>query len=106
MKDLTKRKAIRSKAITKAAEGEQCAVCGKNDGTTVYAHLNESFAGKSLGKKADDLAGFFACFECHHGYDGWIDGNYAITYFDVLRAVYRTWRRLYELGIIQIKGAE
>ena len=100
---LQKRKAIRSKAIRKAAEGEPCTLCGKNDGTTVFCHLNESWAGKSLSKKADDIAGFFGCNECHKQYDSVSMG---LDRWEVMRAMYRTWRRLYELGIITIKGAE
>ena len=104
MKDLTKRVAIRSKAIRKAANGEDCTVCGRNDGTTVFCHLNESWAGKGMGQKADDLgAGFFGCHHCHMGFDGHLDGNYKIDWRDVAIAIYRTTRRLYEKGIITIK---
>ena len=88
---------VRSKAITQAASGEDCTMCGRNDGTTVFAHFDEGFAGKGMGQKADDLAGFFACYHCHDIYalsknhiDDWI----------VLRAYYRTIRRLWDRGII------
>lgn len=110
---LQKRKAIRSKAITQAAKGEPCTVCGKNDGTTVFCHLNESWAGKGMGQKADDIAGFFACHRCHSYYDEKIQLYSGVTmnptWFTpetIMRAMYRTWRRLYDLGIITIKGAE
>ena len=93
-----KRKPIRSVAIRKAAKDEQCCVCGRNDGTTVFCHLNESWAGKGMGKKADDIAGFFGCHDCHRKYDS--IGGTGISEF---RAMYRTIRRLWELGIIEIK---
>lgn len=96
---LEKRKPIRSKAIRDAANGESCCVCGRNDGTTVFCHLNESWAGKGMGQKADDIAGFFGCHDCHRKYDAM--GGTGIT---ELRAMYRTIRRLWELGIISIKG--
>jgi len=103
---LQKETIIRSKAITQAAKGEPCTVCGKNDGTTVFCHLNESWAGKGMGRKASDIAGFFGCHYCHSGYDGNPDGNYAVTYLEIMRAMYRTWVRLIEKNIITIKGAE
>ena len=105
MIDLTKRKPIRSKAITQAAKDEPCTVCGKNDGTTVFCHLNESWAGKGIGQKADDLGGgFFGCSFCHDIYDGRIPPSaghsMALETNIIMRACYRTWRRLWEKGII------
>lgn len=109
MTNLTKRKPIRSDAIRKAANGEPCTVCGRNDGTTVFCHLNESWAGKGGNLKADDIAGFFGCQKCHDMYDGRNIPNNArlaigIEDWAIMRAMYRTWRRLWELGIITIKG--
>lgn len=101
MKDLTKRVAIRSKAIRDAANGESCTVCGRNDGTTVFCHLNNGWAGKGMGKKADDLAGFFGCGECHRLYD---THESMPNDAQVLMALFKTTRRLWELGIISIKG--
>lgn len=102
MKDLTKRVAIRSKAIRDAANGESCAVCGRNDGTTVFCHLNESWAGKGMGQKADDLGGgFFGCYICHVRYDN-PQAGVQFSYETLMRAVYRTTRRLFEKGVIEI----
>lgn len=104
MKELTKRVAIRSKAIRDAANGQECMVCDRNDGTTVLAHLNNGWAGKGAGQKADDIAGFFSCSECHDKYDGRGSTRlYNEDYF-VMRAMYRTIRRLWELGILSIQG--
>lgn len=110
MTDLTKRRAIRSDAIRKAAYGEACCVCDRNDGTTVFCHLNESWAGKGMGQKADDI-GFFGCSECHDMYDGRNipdNASSAIGLEDwlITRAMYRTWKRLVELKVITIKGYE
>jgi hypothetical protein len=101
---------IRSKAIREAANGEPCTVCDRNDGTTVFCHLNESWAGKGMGQKASDIAGFFGCTFCHDCYDRriTINSGYAMAHSDayIMRAMYRTWVRLVEIGIITIKGAE
>jgi Protein of unknown function (DUF1364) len=94
--NLQKRTPIRSKRITQAAKGESCTVCGANDGTTVFCHLNESWVGKGMGQKADDIAGFFGCYKCHVLYDSGVHFEQR----GIMRAMYRTWRRLWELGII------
>lgn len=104
MTDLTKRVPIRSNAIRKAANGEDCTVCGRNDKTTVLCHLNESWSGKGVSLKADDIAGFFGCSNCHDIYDGRITYDGTVSDTELLRAMYRTWRRLWELGVISIKG--
>jgi len=102
---LQKRKPIRSKAIRNAARGEPCTVCGRNDGTTVFCHLNESWAGKGMGQKADDIAGFFGCYDCHRKFDACDYTPHSSEWDECIpRAMYRTWRRLYEMGIISIKG--
>lgn len=102
--NLTKRRPIRSDAIRKAANGEACTVCGRNDGTTVFCHLNEGWAGKGMGQKADDIAGFFGCHECHSQYDCASEFKFAVDEESVIRAMYRTWARLIETGVITIKG--
>lgn len=99
---LEKRKPFRSKAITQAAKDESCTICGRNDGTTVFCHLNESWAGKGMRQKADDCAGFFGCAACHHLYDSPPRGGY---FFDeaIMRAYYRTIRRLLDRGILKVE---
>lgn len=100
MKDLTKRIPYRNKAILKAAKEEKCTICDMNDGTTVFCHLNTGWAGKGLQQKADDCAGFFGCSFCHDVYDGRryrLSGP--ITNMEVLRAYYRTIRRLIDKGV-------
>ena len=94
-----KRKPIRSKKITRAAEGEVCTICGLPSETVVFCHLNESWAGKGMKLKADDIAGFFGCQQCHDVYDGRA-GHDTISDYAVLRAMYKTWRRLWDRGII------
>ena len=100
MTDLTKRKPIRSNAILRAAKGEACACCGVNDETTVFAHINAQWAGKGLGIKADDF-GMFLCRLCHDQYDG--RDKHPLEDWEILKAVYRTWVRLIDKGIITVK---
>ena len=95
-----KRQPIRSKAITQAADGEACSICDRRDGTVVFSHLDESFAGKGMGQKADDIAGFFACYSCHEAYGRKLK---TVTHWMVMRAMYKTWRRLIERGVITIE---
>ena len=99
---MLKRQPIRSKGITKSAKGEACTlnspVCSYDSSTTVFCHLNESFAGKGLGLKAIDV-GFYGCYNCHTAYDS---GKLDDKYFYLLRAVVRTWQRLIEKGIVKL----
>ena len=88
---------IRCKAIRDAANGESCVVCGDNSGTIVFAHLNEQWAGKGMGIKTDDIAGLFLCVVCHADYDSGVDG---LSDKVIARGMYRTWKRLWERGII------
>jgi len=100
---LQKSTVIRSPAITQAAKGEACAICDRKDGSTVFCHLNESYAGKSMGRKASDIAGFFGCSDCHYRYDHPTQDRRHLNW-EITRAMYRTWVRLIEKGVIQIKG--
>jgi hypothetical protein len=97
---LQKRKPFRSKAITQAAKDEACTLCGRNDGTTVFSHLNESWAGKGMGQKADDCAGFFSCFACHFLYESGMGDQESEN--EILRAYYRTIRRLLDRVILKV----
>ena len=98
---LQKRKPFRSKSITQAAKDEACTVCGRNDGTTVFCHLNESWAGKGMGQKADDCAWFFGCHICHDLYDNPRKGCEFFTEV-IMQAYYRTIRRLLDRGILKV----
>lgn len=110
---IEKRKALRIPKITRAAQGENCTVnapcCNYNPETVVFAHLNEQFAGKGRGQKADDCAGVFACSNCHDWLDGRLDGRLHTPQYTAkddkdwywLRAYYRTIRRLFDLGVIK-----
>lgn len=87
--------------IRLAAHGETCTLCGIANGTTVFAHFNYSWAGKGMGLKADDCAGMFLCFKCHYSYDHQGERHVEkIEDWEVLRAYYRTIRRLLDRGVL------
>ena len=109
---LEKHKRYRNRKYLAAARDNPCTlnspVCNYNDETTVFCHLNESYAGKGMGKKADDFAGFDGCSDCHDLYDGrrqlisieqaeWLKDQ---DWF-VLRAVMRTLKNRIDLGVIK-----
>jgi len=58
-----------------------------------------------MGQKADDCAGFFGCYNCHDIMDGrkeyptYYDADEYLN--DILRAYYRTIRRLIDKGVIK-----
>jgi hypothetical protein len=97
---IEKRQPYRNKQITQSANGEECTLhgprCRYDTEHTVFCHLDELFAGKGGGQKADDIAGFFGCDLCHEDYAK----NTGIEYKQVLRAYYRTIRRLIDKGVI------
>ncbi len=102
---LAKRKPYENKKIRKSAQGEDCTLnspwCNYDPSTTVFCHLNESFAGKSTGQKADDIAGFFGCAECHRVYDqGYLKALPDADWY-LLRAMYRTLRKLIDKGVLK-----
>jgi hypothetical protein len=98
---------MKSPKIRAAAQGEECTFrspwCNFDPETTVFCHLNESFAGKGLSLKADDYAGFFGCSNCHDIYDRRVQPSeeYRQDEYDyLLRAVVRTLGRLFEKGVL------
>lgn len=102
IQDLQKRVPYRNPKILAAANGETCTLCGIQDGTIVFAHFNNGWAGKGYAQKADDCAGMFLCHACHHNYDN--PGPSGFTGFEdweITRAYYRTIRRLLDRGILE-----
>jgi hypothetical protein len=60
----------RSESLRQSAKGEPCIACGREDGTTVWAHSNELAHGKAKSRKSHDLLGLYLCSVCHHLFDG------------------------------------
>ena len=56
---------IRSPKLLKACRELPCQHCGRQDGTVVAAHSNQSKHGKGRGIKASDVFVASLCFVCH-----------------------------------------
>lgn len=106
---------IRSNAIRDSARAEPCTmcvpgVCNHDVATTVFAHLRH-LGGGGTALKPCDIAGVYACSACHD----WLDGRkfdarpysqfQADRNFYAARALVRTVERLFEKGLIFVKGA-
>lgn len=59
----------RNPKLLKLANGLPCIFCGRQDGTTVWAHSNQLKHGKGRGIKASDAAGMLLCYTCHTDLD-------------------------------------
>lgn len=101
---------INSRAMRNAARGEHCTLeivgaCWGGTDTTVLAHLPDESHG--ISRKPDDLSACFACVTCHDVIDGrrpWPSGEKGSRDGYMRRAQTRTWRRLFEKGVLNIKG--
>jgi hypothetical protein len=95
-----------SNAIRKSARGEQCTlaiagVCCGDPATVVACHLSSG----GMGAKCSDLDVAFGCHACH----AWVDqrqGDQSCRDWYLRRAHVRTLERLWELGILVVKGAK
>lgn len=102
---------IKSKKLRDSARGQQCTlnivgVCNYDPETTILAHLPDET--KGMGKKADDLSSCYACGACHDVIDGrrkWPNDEQDHAEWYYRRAQTRTWRILFEHGVLAIKGA-
>lgn len=90
---------FRSSRVRQSARGEECTINGPNcnydPSTTVFAHLNEHWAGKGMGLKADDV-GIYACSCCHADLD---QMKLEDKYYYIARGIYRTEKRMLETGV-------
>jgi hypothetical protein len=60
----------RNKKLLNAARDQACQLCGRNDGTTVAAHVRSVQLGSGTSIKAPDCLTAWLCHECHDGVDG------------------------------------
>lgn len=93
--------------IRKSAKNEECTIqsyaCNHNPETTVYCHLRFSWAGSGVGLKAHDIAGFYACSNCHDVIDNRVKSDLSKEekiYF-ILKGCVLTWTRLIEKGVLK-----
>jgi len=93
--------------LRKSARDEECLmespVCNYNPETTVLCHINSHKFGKGMGRKADDLAGFYGCSCCHDFYDNRMKHNMDKEEITImaLEAVILTHIRMKETGVIK-----
>lgn len=97
------------KKIRNAARGQQCTLqlfpyCTLNPETVVFCHMDSPDNGIGL-KASFDFWGAFGCYACHQIADG-AHLVKDITPEEILeaklRAIYRTQKILFEMGIFQI----
>jgi hypothetical protein len=95
---------FRSQKLRDSAADKPCAFCGRNDGTTVPAHLNSVAMGKGTGIKCPDSLHARACQQCHDLYDGrakgWTPEERAERF---MWAYFRTVRDWFDEGIVIVK---
>jgi len=95
---------FRSSKLLKSAQGQPCAFCLMNDGTTVPAHVNLVALGKGKGIKAPDFFTVRACQQCHDLYDGRRPGWSTTERFERFAwAYFRTVRAWFEEGVVVVK---
>ena len=64
-------KRYQNRSLLHCAKGEPCVLCGKNDGTTVPAHLPGSIYGMAAGtgQRTHDWLVAHLCHDCHQRMD-------------------------------------
>lgn len=98
-----------SKAVRDNAQGQECTlqipgVCSHDPEQTVHCHIR--IAGfNGVGQKPSDFMGCHACQPCHDALDG-RDPNKKPSGHEIMRAVFWTQHRLFEAGLLTMKGAK
>jgi hypothetical protein len=90
-----------------SARGEDCTLqihpyCNGNPETVVLCHLP---SGSGMGQKSPDWFAVYGCSSCHDIIDGRspLRGNVASQLYSIMnRALFRTWERMIEKGLIKI----
>lgn len=95
----------RNKKLLDLARGQACVMCGCDDGTIVAAHSNLLEHGKGKSIKAHDSMTAWLCMRCHSE----LDQGGAMTKAErreyILEAICKTYIRLWDLELIQVKGS-
>lgn len=101
---------IESKKLRDSARGEQCTlniygVCNGNPETVILAHLPDPES-NGMGMKPDDISSCYACHACHDAIDRRTLESLEEREWYMRRAMIRTWRRLFEKGVMKIEGVK
>lgn len=101
---------IRSKAVTDSAWNQTCTlrlpgICNRDASTTVLCHLPGHAKGTST--KESDIHAAYGCSACHDAIDrGTSTLPGAVVLDAMLRALSETQARMYEMGLITVKGVK
>lgn len=101
---MVERMSFRSPKLLKAANGQACTICGRNDMTTVAAHCRSVALGSGTGIKVPDCLTAWLCHGCHDRVDGRIPGWTAeqrSAWWNMAFA--KTIIQLFEQGIVVVK---
>jgi len=90
----------RNPKLLALAKDAPCAICGSY-GTTVAAHANWAWAGKGMGRKADDSFVAFLCYKHHSAIDQG-QGTYLEKESDWLIAMAKTYHYLLSNNLLII----
>jgi hypothetical protein len=95
---------FRSRKLLDLARDQPCVWCGSDDGTVVAAHSNLIEHGKGKSIKAHDGMHAWLCMRCHSRYDQGSDMSKEERRDFILTAICRTYMRMWELELINVKG--
>lgn len=90
--------------LLKAANGQSCIRCGREDSTVVAAHYSGTESGKigkGMGTKVHDCCVADLCRECHAAFDGYDHPNDYERGFEFLMCVAMTVARRIRDGVIK-----
>lgn len=76
--------------LRRAARGQSCVMCNRDDGTTVLAHL--PWRNSGMGMKCPDIVGAHLCVECHGYADGAGRADHEWRYLALSRTLARLWQ--------------
>lgn len=95
---------FRSPKLLALARGQACVMCGCEDGTVVAAHSNLLEHGKGRSHKAHDGMTAWLCMMCHTELDQGNSMSREQRRAFILEAISKTYMRLWDLGLITVKG--
>ena len=97
---------FRSKKLLDLARGQSCVMCNCSDGTIVSAHSNLLEHGKGMGTKAHDGMIAWLCMRCHSGLDQGSQMSKEQKRVYILEAICKTYMRMWDMNLIQVKGSK
>lgn len=94
---------FRNRKLLDLARDQACVMCGADDGTVVAAHSNLLEHGKGQGIKAHDGMTAWLCHQCHAELDQGKTMNKAEKRELTLTAICRTYQKLWDQNLIEVK---